>query len=101
MSFKNRLQKLEAKHKPQRTALFVIHEGKASGTAWYDPRLVWEDLSKVELESLQGELASEGVEVLTINAKSVLPDGTMFDGWDDSYHSPQEIVDIYHARKRV
>lgn len=94
---KARIKRLEQRYKAKRIVCFSVVNGKASGSAWWDDRLCWKDLSRGELEALQAKLEGEGVEVMVIQCVSVLPDGTRLDGWDDSCHSPQNIIDLWDA----
>ena len=97
MLLKNRIAKLEQRHREKRVAVFTVHNGKATGMAWYDDRLVWKNLTRGELDALQATLEGEGVEVMIVHCVSFLPDGTQLDGWNTERHSPQEIIDMWDA----
>ena len=81
MSLHGRIEKIEQKEKPKRTAFFTIHYGKANGRAWWRDDLTWENLSQPEFEQLAADLKSEGVEVLIVNIIGVHAKGQGVDGW--------------------
>ncbi len=79
----SRLEKVERAAKSDRSAMFFVHSGKASGVAYWNNKLKWDNLGKRELEQLTGELEGEGVEVKILNIVAVSPDGTTTDGWGE------------------
>jgi len=68
---KHRLKKLE-QGRGSKTAIFVMRNGKASGTASWNNQS-WSGLTPQEMDYLESELESEGVEVLIVKVEPVEP----------------------------
>ena len=81
MALKTRIEKAEKAARPKRTALFIISEGKASGSAWWNDRLKWANLTRPEHEQLTADLASEGVEIINLDIIVAHAKGQGVNGW--------------------
>ncbi len=86
-SLKSRLRKLEKKDRENKTAFFIVQDGKASGRAWWREGLEWKDLSRPEFETLEKELTEKGVHVQVLDLAVAIErreDGTVssISGWD-------------------
>ena len=58
---------LEQRYQSEKVASFIIHFGKANGSAWWDPKLKWLNLTEQQFRRLETELISKGVRVITID----------------------------------
>ena len=78
---KKRVEGLEKTDNGERTALFVIHLGRARGTG--ADGLTW-DLSKPEFDTLKNELEADGFKVHTVEL--CIPDrdrpGEVISAWE-------------------
>ncbi len=85
MSLIKRIEKVEAA-RPNKTACFVVANGRANGRAWWRDDLTWENLTRPEFTQLAAEMEADGVKVLKVNIHNVKPTGERVTSWEVVNH---------------
>jgi hypothetical protein len=67
------MQPLEQHYQPEKVASFIIRYGKVNGSAWWNPKLKWLNLTDPQFRRLEPELKSNGVKVITVDFTATEP----------------------------